>query len=203
MTARGAGGSSSTVNKVGIPLWTPGQGRRDECVPRSDRAYGNSAEWARDGEFPATLLRVDRRHTWASALVPTGMARRLWARFEVMPFRYGASLVVGTLAAVVLLVGGLVAWGGGAPDRHGTPGRARPSHPPQAAVPPVPTWGAYVPPRKVGGPARVPASPRVLSVPPRRHPAHAAPRSSPSVTCPPRLKRWTWLWEVCKRKQNG
>lgn len=130
------------------------------------------------------------------------MARHLWARFEVMPFRYGATLVVGTLAAVALLVGGLVSWGGGTPDRHGPPGRARPSHPAEAAVPPTPTWGAYVPPREAGSDPVV-ARPRVLSVPPSASPTHAAPRSSPGVTCPPSLKRWTWLWEVCKRKQNG
>lgn len=123
-----------------------------------------------------------------------------------MPFRYGAGLVVGMLATVGLLIGGLVTWSGGTPDGHGASnghgprGRARASRPVRAAVPPTPSRGAYPPSRET---VRMPAGTRVLSVPPSTPPAHAAPRSSPSVTCPPVLKRWTWLWEVCKHQQNG
>lgn len=129
------------------------------------------------------------------------MARRLWARFEVLPFRYGVTLLAGVFAAAVLVVGGLVTLGGGSSTAR-TPGRASHRPPAEAALPSAPTWGAYVPPRKTKPPPAL-ARPRIASIPPRPRTSHAAPRSSPSLTCPPSLRKWTWLWEMCKRKQNG
>jgi hypothetical protein len=127
------------------------------------------------------------------------MARRLWAKFEVLPFRYGVALAVGTAGAIVLLVTGFVTLGGG-PQKSGALGRVSRS-PVEAAVPRAPTWGAYVPPRHAE-PTPVPAHPRTVSVPPR--PRHARRSSNPSstATCPPSLKKWTWVWEVCKYKPN-
>lgn len=132
------------------------------------------------------------------------LARRLWARFEVLPFRYGAALVTGTLVATVLVVGGLVTLGGGSSTKEpstkqNASERARHSPPMEAALPPTSTWGAYVPPRK---PTPVTARPRIASSAPRVR--HGTPRPSPSISCPPSLKKkWAWVWEMCKRQQNG
>jgi hypothetical protein len=156
-------------------------------------------ESPRDAAFLATLLRVDGRHTWTSALHPTVVARRLWARFEFLPFRYGMALGAGVvvLAGVLVLAVTLDGDGSGkAPVSAGRPGR----RPAEAAAPPAPTWGAYVPPRKAR-PGTVTARPRTVFASPRVKPTHASPR--PAVTCPPTLRKWTWLWEMCRRKQNG
>jgi hypothetical protein len=128
------------------------------------------------------------------------MARRLWARFEVLPFRYGVALAAGTAGVVVLLVTGFVTLGGG-PGKSGTPGPASRS-PVEAAVPSAPTWGAYVPPRQAK-PTPVPAHPRTVSLPPRSRPAHPSAHPSATVTCPPTVKKWMWVWEMCKHKPNG
>ena len=128
------------------------------------------------------------------------MARRLWARFEVLPFRYGMAMAVGTVTAVALLVVGFMTVGGGSREDAAAPGGA--SRSPVAAAPPAPTWGEYVPPRQAK-PNPVPARPRTASVPPRPRPTHASPRPSSATTCPPGLKKWPWVWEACKRKQSG
>jgi hypothetical protein len=129
------------------------------------------------------------------------VARRLWTRFELLPFRYGVALVVGTVAAVVLLVTGVMALGGGS-DRRTTPGR--PVSPPvEAGARPAPTWGSYVPPRGATT-VRVPDRTRTVAPSPRPRPTHAASsRPSPSTTCPTSLRKWSWMWQMCRRKQNG
>jgi hypothetical protein len=129
------------------------------------------------------------------------MARRLWARFEVLPFRYGVALAVGTTGVLVLLVTGFMTLGGGGSDERGAPGPVSRS-PVEAAAPPAPTWGAYVPPRHVK-PSPVPARRRAGSAPTRSRSAHASKRPSTTATCPPSLKRWTWVWEMCKHGQSG
>jgi hypothetical protein len=37
-----------------------------------------------------------------------------------------------------------------------------------------------------------------VSAAPSTKPPHASPRST--VSCPPTLKKWTWVWEMCRRK---
>jgi hypothetical protein len=104
---------------------------------------------------------------------------------------------------VVVLAGALVlavTLGGGGPKRAPAPG-ARPSQrPAEAAAPPAPTWGAYVPPRKAKATKVATVRPRTTSGAPHAKPVHASPR--PSASCPPTLKKWTWVWEMCRRKQN-
>jgi hypothetical protein len=107
-------------------------------------------------------------------------------------------------AGVVVLAGALVlavTLGGGGPKRAPAPG-ARPSQrPAEAAAPPAPpTWGAYVPPRRTRS-TTVSVRPRMTSSVPRATPTHASPR--PTVSCPPTLKKWTWVWEMCHRRPNG
>jgi hypothetical protein len=101
---------------------------------------------------------------------------------------------------MVVLAGVLVsavALGGGS-GKSPASGGGRPSQrPAEAAAPPAPTWGAYVPPRRTR-PTAVSARPRTVSVAPRTKPTHASPR--PTVSCPPTLKKWTWVWEMCRRK---
>lgn len=134
---------------------------------------------------------------WASALNPTGMARRLWARFEVLPFRYGMALGAGVIVLVGVLVSA-VALGGGDPGKPPTRPTVRPSQPPvEAAAPPAPIWGTYVPPRTTTATAQ-PARPRTAPATPRAKPKHASPR--PTTSCPPTLKKWTWVWQMCRRR---
>lgn len=105
----------------------------------------------------------------------------------------GAGVVV--LAGVLVLAVTLGGGSGKAPASAGRPSQ----RPAEAAAPPAPTWGAYVPPRKAK-PTTVAALPRTVSAAPRTKAAHASPR--PTVSCPPTLKKWTWVWEMCHRKQN-
>lgn len=138
------------------------------------------------------------------------MARRLRAGLEVLPFRYGMTLAVGAVVALVLVVAGFMTLGGD-PRKRATPGlRTTVNHRPVEAAaspaPPAPTWGAYVPPRKTR-PVAVHALTRTVPVPvpvpPRPRPPRTAPRPVTAFTCPPRLKKWIWVWEVCKRRQHG
>jgi hypothetical protein len=128
--------------------------------------------------------------------------RRLWARFEELPFRHGMALLGGALALAGLLVAGVLASGGGSRE----PAAATPVRPPgngpvQAAAPPAPTWGAYVPPRRTRPAVPAPpVRPVAPSSTPRPRVTHASP--TPSVVCPSTLKKWPWAWEACKRKQG-
>jgi hypothetical protein len=159
---------------------------------------------ARDAAFLATLLGVDGRHTWTSTLNPVVMARRLWARFEVLPFRYGLGL--GMVAAVVaaLVIAGSMMLGGGGPQEKAVPGPVS-SRPAEAAAPPAPTWGAYVPPRQARSTTAVVSPSKTAPASPRPRPSRAVTRPSPTTSCPANLKntKWQWVWEACKRKQNG
>lgn len=150
--------------------------------------------------FLATLLRVAGRHLWVSRVNPAAVARRLWARFETVPFRYGTAALAGTLVVAVLLVAGLLSLGGA--ERPARSPRPAGRSPAEAAAPPAPTWGAYVPPRSAR-PTRAATLPRTVA--PRTRPPErtATPRPGSSVTCPPSLKKWSWVWEMCHRRPNG
>jgi hypothetical protein len=126
------------------------------------------------------------------------VVRRLWARFELLPFRYGMALGAGVvvLAGVLILAVTVSGGSGGASAPAGRPSQ----RPAEAAAPPAPTWGTYVPPRKAKATKVATVRPRTTSAAPRAKPAHASPR--PSASCPPTLKKWTWVWEMCRRKQN-
>jgi hypothetical protein len=137
----------------------------------------------------------------ASALNPVVMARRLWAKFEVLPFRHGMVLALGTVTAAALLVIGIMTLAGGS-GGHTTPGKPASRRPVEAAVPPAPTWGTYVPPRRLRR-TPAPTRTRTASVPQHPRSTHASPRPSATTTCPASLKKWPWVWEACKRKQNG
>ena len=133
------------------------------------------------------------------------MVRRLWARFEDLPFRYG--LGTGIVAAVVgaLVIVGFVTLGGGPEKKEARPVPAS-SGPVEAAVPPAPTWGGYIPPRQARSTTVVVSPPPTHAAkptPPRPRPARSSTRPSPN--CPATLKksRWGWVYEMCKRKQNG
>ena len=105
------------------------------------------------------------------------------------------------LAAVVLLpvlaVTAFLTLGSGGSADH--PASPRPTHstPVEAAEPAAPTWGAYVPPRQVRPSHRTYV--RRDAPPPRTRPAHPAP----ARVCPTSLRRWPWLWEMCKHNQTG
>ncbi|HZE34809.1 MAG TPA: hypothetical protein VE198_25640 [Actinoallomurus sp.] len=134
------------------------------------------------------------------------MARRLWARFEVLPFRYGLGTGIVAVVVAALVIAGFVTLGGGPEKKQARPGPVR-SGPVEAAVPPAPTWG-YIPPRQARSTtAVVSPSPTHAAKPtsPRPRPARPSTRSSSTSTCPATLKKtkWGWVYEMCKRKQNG
>jgi hypothetical protein len=135
------------------------------------------------------------------------MARRLWARFEVLPFRYGAG--VGIVAAVVatLVIVGIVTLSSEPQKKEAAP-RPVSSGPAEAAVPPAPTWGGYVPPRQARSTTAVVSPPPTQAAKPttpRSHPARPSVRPSPTSSCPATLKKtkWGWVYQMCKRKQSG
>ncbi|GAB2806125.1 hypothetical protein GCM10027176_08850 [Actinoallomurus bryophytorum] len=135
------------------------------------------------------------------------MVRRLWARFEVLPFRYG--LGMGIVAAVVaaLVIVGFVTLNGAPQKKEATP-RPVSSGPAEAAVPPAPTWGGYVPPRQARSTTAVVSPSRTQAAEPtspRPRPARPSVRPSPTQTCPATLKKskWEWVYQMCKRKQSG
>jgi hypothetical protein len=135
------------------------------------------------------------------------MARRLWARFEVLPFRYGLGMGMVVAIVAALVIAGFVTLSGGPQQKEATP-RPMTSGPAEAAVPPAPTWGGYVPPRQARSTtAVVSPSPTQAAKPPsaRPRPAHPSTRPSPTSTCPATLKKskWGWVYQMCKRKQSG
>jgi hypothetical protein len=110
------------------------------------------------------------------------------------------ALLAGSLGVVGLLVVGVISVGGGSHERTAAAPRAPHRTPVEAVAPPAPTWGAYVPPRRVK-PTPVRARPLVTSVPERPKPTRtSSPR--PTTSCLASLKKWPWAWEVCKRKQS-
>ncbi|MDN3352406.1 hypothetical protein [Actinomadura sp. DC4] len=136
------------------------------------------------------------------------MARRLWTRFEFLPFRYGVALGSGAivLAGVLVLAVTLAGGGSGEPLKPAASTGVQSSRPPAgAAVPPPPTFGAYVPPRRTKTTIVPVPRPRVVATTPRPKPkpapTHTAPR--PTMSCPPTLKKWSWMWQMCHRRPNG
>lgn len=135
------------------------------------------------------------------------MARRLWARFEVLPFRYGLGTGIVVAVVAALVIAGFVTLGGGPEQKEARPGPVS-SAPAEAAIPPAPTWGGYVPPRQARSTtAVVSPSPTHAAKPTSPHPRPARPstRPAPTSSCPPSLKKtkWGWVYEMCRRKQNG
>jgi hypothetical protein len=130
------------------------------------------------------------------------MARRVWAKIELMPFRYGVALAVGTVTMVALLVVGFMVVGGTPRKETPRPGGRSPL---EAAAPTAPNWGEHVPPRRARpnetqvGMVR----PKTPTPSPRARASRSAPRPSSTTTCPPNLRKWQWAWAMCKRKQNG
>jgi hypothetical protein len=129
------------------------------------------------------------------------MLRRLWSRFEVLPFRYGMTLVAALIVVPALLIAGIV---------FGSGSGGRPSHNPvgrsslEAAVPSPSDWGQYVPPRQQSNSTEVAPAPRTVP-PPVSHPSSSASpsRPMPTFTCPPNYRKWRWAWAMCRGRPPG
>ncbi|WP_433180857.1 hypothetical protein [Actinoallomurus sp. CA-150999] len=138
----------------------------------------------------------------------TTIISRLWGRFELLPFRRGVTLIAVLIAVPALLIGGLVVLhGGGKGDR--PPSRTAAAAPsarqsdPSAIDRAQRTWGEFVASRSerpasksASGAPRAPQSPH-------SRPAPTAGQPSSGTRCPPELKKWPWMWELCKHRRGG
>ncbi|GAA4637964.1 hypothetical protein GCM10023196_093850 [Actinoallomurus vinaceus] len=140
----------------------------------------------------------------------TTIISRLWARFELLPFRRGVTLVAVLIAVPALLVGGLLVLdGGGKGDRS--------QHRTAAAAPSARqsdtsamdraqrTWGEFVASRSERpASASKSAPPRASqSTTPHSRPAPTTAAPSTGTRCPPELKKWPWMWDLCKHRRGG
>ncbi|MEV0406395.1 hypothetical protein [Actinoallomurus sp. NPDC050550] len=137
----------------------------------------------------------------------TTIISRLWGWFELLPFRRGVTLIAVLIAVPALLVGGLFTLHGDGKDDGPQPrtAAAAPSarqHDPSAIDRAERTWGEFVASRSerpasrsASGAPRVPQSPH----------SRPAPTTGPptGTRCPPELKKWPWMWELCKHRRGG
>jgi hypothetical protein len=139
---------------------------------------------------------------------------RLWGRFELLPFRRGVTLIAVLVIVPVLIVGGLFAVrGGGERDlpRHQAAAASPSAREPESeAVEGVErASGDIVASHSVrSGPkpsSAASASPRAShSASPRpRRSVTTSPAATPSTRCPTGLKKWSWMWDLCKRRRGG
>jgi hypothetical protein len=138
---------------------------------------------------------------------------RLWGRFELLPFRRGVTLIAVLIVVPALVIGGLLAIsGGGNGDRPrtrvaaATPSSGQPddSNTVERAER---TWGEIVTSRSVrstpkpSAKSSAPGASQSTSPGPGRT-RSPAPSSSGSK-CPPELKKWPWMWDLCKHRRGG
>ncbi|GAB3987081.1 hypothetical protein GCM10029978_104350 [Actinoallomurus acanthiterrae] len=136
----------------------------------------------------------------------TTIISRVWGRFELLPFRRGVTLIAVLIAVPALLIGGLVVLhGGGKGDR--PPPRAAAAAPSARQSDPSEidraqrTWGEFVASRSERPASKPdPGAPRATQSP-RSRPAPTT--GPPSTRCPPELKKWPWMWELCKHRRGG
>lgn len=150
----------------------------------------------------ASLLTVHGRDHDTMSPARGTLARRLWGWFELLPFHRGVLLLSGVVMVPVLVVGGVLALGaGGGTDR--ATADPVPTHQKTVRVPDLPerTWGQLIPHRRPK-PASSATAVRSRTTP-RPHPtATTGARSPAATTCPPSMKRWPWMWQLCKRRQG-
>jgi hypothetical protein len=121
--------------------------------------------------------------------------------FEVLPFRRGMMLLAGAVVVPALTVGGLLTLGGGSGKVSSSSPPAPKNHAPvEAAVPPAPTFGAYVPPRRVKASHPAESRKNATSSTHRKKPGS---HPSATATCPASLKRWPWMWELCRQQNHS
>ncbi|MCO6006823.1 hypothetical protein NE236_17700 [Actinoallomurus purpureus] len=136
---------------------------------------------------------------------------RLWGWFELLPFRRGVTLLALLIVVPALLVGGLLIVRGGG---NGDPPRSQAV----AATPSVRdhdsgtveraerTWGKIVASHSAQA---TPKSGATASASPRATPSTSSrPRRTPipsssGTKCPPELKKWPWMWDLCKHRHGG
>jgi hypothetical protein len=110
-------------------------------------------------------------------------------------------LLGGVVTVPALVIGGAFVLGTG---RSGDRASAEPvpTHRHTVRIPDLPerTWGRLIPHRRPR-PTPTPA-PTTAAVP------HSTTRPHPTATgrsengCPPSMKRWPWMWQLCKRRHG-
>jgi hypothetical protein len=150
---------------------------------------------------------VDGVYEDATDTSRTTIISRLWGRFELLPFRRGVTLIAVLIAVPALLIGGLVVLhGGGKGDR--PPPRTAAAAPSARQSDPSTvdraqrTWGEFVASRSERPASKSGSAPRAPQSPLSR-PAPTTGQPSTGSRCPPELKKWPWMWELCKHRRGG
>jgi hypothetical protein len=137
---------------------------------------------------------------------------RLWGWFELLPFRRGVTLLAVLVVVPVLIVGGILAVRGGKSDlpRHRA-AAATPSahdHDSETVEGVQRASGEIIASRNVrSGPkpnsatSATPHASHSASPRPRRPRTTAPP--TPSTKCPTELRKWPWMWDLCKHRRGG
>lgn len=156
----------------------------------------------------ATLLIVRGRDHDATSPGRTAFTRRVWDWFELLPFHRGVLLLGGVVIVPMLVVGGVFALGAGGGTERATADPV-PTHQRSARVPDLPerTWGQLIPHRRPR--TTTPTGRGARSAAARPHTSTRARPIAPiggrppaAKTCPPSLKRWPWMWQLCKRRHG-
>ncbi|MCO5972914.1 hypothetical protein NDW01_31395 [Actinoallomurus sp. WRP6H-15] len=135
---------------------------------------------------------------------------------ELLPFRRGVTLIAVLIIVPAFIIGGLFAVRGG--GGHDDPSRSQAA----AATPSARAhgdsgtvaqteraFGEIVASRSVHPTARSSASASPSHTPTRGTTSRTRPtpstRPSPSANtkCPPELKKWPWMWDLCKHRRGG
>jgi hypothetical protein len=144
-------------------------------------------------------------------------ASRVLGWFELLPFRRGVTLIAVLIIVPAFLIGGLFAIRSGGHGDHPQPqaAAATPSareHEDSGTVRRTErAFGEIVASRSVRPSAKSDSSASSTSSPKATRGSHSrsrptpSTRPSPSVStkCPPELKKWPWMWELCKRRRGG
>lgn len=140
------------------------------------------------------------------------LVSRVWGRFEALPFRRGLTLIAVLIVVPAFVIGGLFAIsGGGNGDRPrtraaaATPSARQPDDS-NAVKRAERTWGEIVTSRSVRPTSKKPSATSSAlgasqSTSPRHRNRTPAPSSSGSK-CPPELKKWPWMWDLCKHRRG-
>jgi hypothetical protein len=161
----------------------------------------------------ATLLPVNGLFEDATDKARATFVSRLWGRFELLPFRRGMALAAVLIVVPSLIIGGLFAIrGGGNGDRPrtqaaaATPSAGRPDDP-NTVERAKRTWGEIVTSRSVRStpkPSAKSSSPGASqSTSPRPPRTHTPGPPFSGTKCPPELKKWPWMWDLCKHRRGG
>ncbi len=128
--------------------------------------------------------------------------KRLWSWFELLPFHRGMLLLGGAvIIPALVIIGAFVLGTGRGADRASA--EPVPTHRNTVRVPDLPerTWGRLIPYRRPR-PTPTPGPTTSMRSHPTTRPRSTATGRSPAPACPPSMKRWPWMWQLCKRRHG-